>query len=301
MNELQSSEQIYIDRIQQAIDYISTHLTKKISLNTLASVACFSPYHFHRIFTAFTGETPRAYIERTKLENAANRLCDMQNKSVSEVACEVGFESIASFSRLFKKQYQLSPTELRKKHRSDLYFLRQTKREKLQPLSEEDFHSIEIKELPSQHVAYTQTMQGYTTGIIQTWKNLKLFATEHQLMQKDTVYMGIPFDNPGITPSEKCRYRACITVPKDVVHTHGEIKTANIPGGKYALFHFRGTSKNLFRAFDFIYGVWLPKNNYIPAEKFQIEFYDSDFLPNFKAGRYQEYSNIQIAMPISAL
>lgn len=296
-----SLKQIYTDRIQQTVNYISEHLAEKITLDTLASVACFSSYHFHRIFTAFTGETPRDYIERIRMESAANRLCDMPNKSVTEIAGEVGFESIAPFSRLFKKYYHLSPTELRKKHRSDLYFMRQSKRERLKPLTEEDFSSIEIRMLSSLHVAYTQTMQGYATGIAQTWLKLKSFATVHQLIQKDTLYMGIPFDNPGITPAEKCRYRACITVPENIFYPHGEIKFTDMAGGKYAFFHFKGTSDNLFRAFDFIYGEWLPANGYIPEEKPQIEFYGSDFLSDFNTKNYRKYNNIQIAMPVSAL
>ncbi len=296
-----SSQQIYTDRIQQAVDYISEHLAEKITLDTLASVACFSPYHFHRIFTAFTGETPRGYIERIKLESAINRLCDMPNRSVSEIANDVGFESLSVFSRLFKKQYHLSPTELRKKHGNDQCFLRLSKRERLHPLSEDDFLSIEIRMLPSFHVAYIQTMQEYATGIVQTWQKLRSFASKHQLIKKDTFYMGIPFDNPGITPAEKCRYRACITVPEDVVHARGEIKTTDIAGGKYALFHFHGTSESLFRAFDFIYGVWLPQNGYVPAEKPQIEFYGPDFLSDFSAKNYRRYNNIRIAMPVSAL
>lgn len=295
-----SMQQVYTDRIQQAVDYISEHLTEKIQLDTLASVACFSPFHFHRLFTAFTGETPRNCIERIKLESAANRLCDMPHKSVSEIAGDVGFESGATFSRLFKKQYAVSPTEFRKEKSRDIYFLRQSNREQLKPLSEDDFSLIEIKILPPLQLIYSQTIQGYSPGIVKAWQKLESFATEHHLFQKDTLYLGIPIDNPGITPAGKCRYRACMTVPgkEKISKTNGEIKQMGLTGGKYALFHFNGTSHSLFRAFDFIYGKWLPLNGYVPDEKPQIEFYGQDFLIKFNPKNYKEYNNIQIAMPI---
>jgi AraC family transcriptional regulator len=58
---LSSSVNTYTERIYQAVDYISDHLSDEITLNKLAEVACFSPFHFHRIFTAITGETPREF------------------------------------------------------------------------------------------------------------------------------------------------------------------------------------------------------------------------------------------------
>lgn len=297
-----STQQIYTDRIQQSVDYISEHLSEKIQLDKLASIACFSPFHFHRIFTAFAGETPRSYIERLKLESAANRLCDIPQKSISEIAGDVGFESGATFSRLFKKQYNISPTEFRKEKNKDIYFLRQSNKERLKPLSETSFSLIEIKILPPARLIYTQTMQGYSSGTVKAWQKLKSYATKHHLIQKDTLFLGIPFDNPGITPAEKCRYRAGLTVPENAEIDRTEnIKQMKLSRGKYVIFHFKGTSDSIFRAFDFIYGKWLPLNGYIPDEKPQIEFYGPDFLLNFNTKNYNEYGNVQIAMPIVKL
>ncbi|NMC78688.1 MAG: helix-turn-helix transcriptional regulator, partial [Chloroflexi bacterium] len=59
------SNQIYRKRINLAIDYISAHLSEPIPLDTLAGIAGFSSFYFHRIFTALVGETPADYVLRT--------------------------------------------------------------------------------------------------------------------------------------------------------------------------------------------------------------------------------------------
>ena len=69
------AQQVYNEKIHRAVDYIEQHLSEEITLEQLAAEACFSPFHFHRIFTAIIGETPRDFIERIKLEKAANKLC----------------------------------------------------------------------------------------------------------------------------------------------------------------------------------------------------------------------------------
>jgi len=104
-----SSLETYNERIHQVVDYISEHLSDELTLEDLASVACFSSFHFHRIFTFTTGETPHDFIERLRLEKAANKLCTMPNKSVSDIAAECGYNSISSFSRAFKKYHKISP------------------------------------------------------------------------------------------------------------------------------------------------------------------------------------------------
>lgn len=62
----------YIYRINQVIDYVRSHLDEELSLQTLASLATFSPFHFHRIFKALTGETVNDFVRRVRLETFDN-------------------------------------------------------------------------------------------------------------------------------------------------------------------------------------------------------------------------------------
>src|ERR1700761_2735813 len=110
---MNKSNEIYRSRINKAIDYVNDNLNKAISLEELAAVAYFSPFHFHRIFVAVTGETVNNFTNRIRNEKAA-RLLRFSKKSIAEIAIECGFSSPATLSRLFKQYFQVSPSAYRK-------------------------------------------------------------------------------------------------------------------------------------------------------------------------------------------
>src|SRR6476469_692713 len=106
----------YINRINQVFSFIDENLDADLSLEKIAEVAHFSPFHFHRIFKAITGETLNAYLNRRRIEKAAATLIHQRNKSVTEISLQNGFISNSSFTRAFKKFYGLSPTEFRQQN-----------------------------------------------------------------------------------------------------------------------------------------------------------------------------------------
>lgn len=79
----------YRRRINCMVDYICQHLDENPNLETLASAAGFSPYHFHRIAKAFLGETIGNFIVRKRIEAAA-RLLKGTDFSISDIAYRVG-------------------------------------------------------------------------------------------------------------------------------------------------------------------------------------------------------------------
>lgn len=106
-------EQEYTARINRVMDYIQSNLNQSLSLGELAKIACFSPYHFHRIFSSFTGETLNNFIQRLRMEKAVSLLKTNPRKSITEIAFDAGFASSASFARLFKECFGMSATEMR--------------------------------------------------------------------------------------------------------------------------------------------------------------------------------------------
>src|SRR5512143_2141934 len=103
----------YARRINAALDYIDKNIGDDIPLNKLAAVACFSPFHFHRLFSAFVGEPPAEYVRRLRLEKAAIRLASDLAAPVTEIALSCGFSTSALFCRLFKARFGLTPTAWR--------------------------------------------------------------------------------------------------------------------------------------------------------------------------------------------
>lgn len=106
-------EQIHQDRIEQVQRYISENLDQPLNREVLADVAGFSIPHFHRVFTAHTGESAINYIRRVRLLRAGRKL-RMGAVDIMAVALAAGYESHTSFSKAFRKQFGISPSAFRR-------------------------------------------------------------------------------------------------------------------------------------------------------------------------------------------
>lgn len=101
------------EHVQNVKKYINENLTEEISLETLAELVHFSPYHFHRLFLMNTRETPMEYIRRLRLRLASRELLSV-NSSIIEIATKYRFESQDGFCRAFKRYYGITPGDYRK-------------------------------------------------------------------------------------------------------------------------------------------------------------------------------------------
>ena len=94
MNINETSRQEYISRINKVMNYVDSHIDEPLSLSSLAGIANFSAFHFHRIFTVMTGETPGDYVQRVRIEKAAFLLQNDKRMAISDIAFACGFGSI---------------------------------------------------------------------------------------------------------------------------------------------------------------------------------------------------------------
>ena len=95
------TQQTYQERILKVLVYIQNHLDETLSLEELAGVAHFSPYHFHRIFRGMVGESLMEHVRRLRLERAAHRL-KFTDSPVTRIAFEAGYETHEAFTRAFR-------------------------------------------------------------------------------------------------------------------------------------------------------------------------------------------------------
>ena len=107
-------KQYLYSRIVRAKLFIDEHYAEKINLDEIADEAFFSKYHFLRLFKSICGKTPHQYLVHVRLTQAQRML--EEGKSVSETCLAVGFESMSSFSGLFRKQVGLSPSDFQRRH-----------------------------------------------------------------------------------------------------------------------------------------------------------------------------------------
>src|SRR5882762_2971903 len=95
-------------KIVTAKVYIDENFHEMIDLDCLSRQACLSRYHFHRLFTRIYRRTPHQYLTQQRLRQARQWLADKE-PSISDICNNVGFESIGSFSSLFKKEIGYAP------------------------------------------------------------------------------------------------------------------------------------------------------------------------------------------------
>jgi AraC-like DNA-binding protein len=120
--ELEQYQKIYLyRRIVQAKLFIDNNFSKKIDLDNIADEAYFSKFHFIRLFKKIYGKTPHLYLTQVRIDHAKQLL--NTDISISEVCFSVGFESLTSFTGLFKKLVGLTPSSYQlqqQKRREDI-------------------------------------------------------------------------------------------------------------------------------------------------------------------------------------
>lgn len=109
MLERQNTEPLLV---QKARDYIERHKMEAMSLTDVARVAGASVFHLCKVFHKSTGLKFTDYVARVRLEDARTQLLN-PNRRISEVAYDVGFQSLTQFNRTFKRVFGQSPTEFR--------------------------------------------------------------------------------------------------------------------------------------------------------------------------------------------
>ncbi len=99
--------------ILQILKEVNKGLSRENSLSSLAIRSGWSKFYFHRAFERLTGESPKAYVQRVKLDNAATAL-SVSKKSVLQISLEFGFKSQEVFIRAFKRRFRCTPQQFRK-------------------------------------------------------------------------------------------------------------------------------------------------------------------------------------------
>lgn len=294
--------QVYQKRINSVIDYITENLDKSFSLDELAAIAHFSPYHFHRIFVALIGESVNFYTNRARLEKSA-RLLKFTNHTISEVAYNCGFSSPATFSRSFKQYFDTTPSAFRKvgdiKNRKickelfplEEYLVPMTLKEKIA-----NFPVI-IKQFPKRKVAYIRVLDSYKEGVvIKAFEQLIDWAKQNQLFHK-AQFFGMSLDDPMVTPQEKYRYEACLSIPDDIqIEGTNEVEIMQLPACKYATSIVSGNINIIATATSYLFNDWLINSRYEPEHQFALElFLDKENICNW------DHFDLELCIPVKSL
>lgn len=281
------SRAMYADRMQRVTEYIDRHLDQTLDLDTLATVAHFSPFHFHRLFSAWMGETVGDYLRRRRCEIAATRLVAQPRVAVIQIALAVGFGSAEAFARAFKSRFGCSPTSWRRQQSQ----LRAAKRNLSQANSKPDqerrdkmaknaaVHQqhaeaamrVEIVDRKPATIVYLRRVGPYGEAISAFWQQTVYpwMAASGLLGQPR---YGVSHDDPNVVAPGQCRYDAGCEAPPTLTAL-GNAQKTTIPGGKYAALSFKGTGGEIEEAWTSMLRDWLPASGLQLDGRPMFEYY----------------------------
>jgi AraC family transcriptional regulator len=279
--------------MHRVLEYIDRHLDEQLELDSLAKVAAFSAFHFHRLFTAWFGETLGDYVRRRRLEMAAMRLVAQPRLTVTHVALSVGFGSTEAFARAFKTRFGSTPTEWRQAQVSNRDQLNSKPDQAPPPVARNhEPMNVTIVDRQPTTVAYMRHVGPYGKPVSDFWITRVAPWMETNGLYGRTRY-GISHDDPGITASEKLRYDAAVEVPKDFKGA-GEHQMTVIPGGKYAVGRFKGDERQVGDAWAWLLREWLPASGMQLDSRPFFESYPIDVTYDSKTGEFECDINIPV-------
>lgn len=255
----------YKEHIEIALAYIEENLIDDIEISTVANVSGYSVYHFVRVFKEATGLTPGDYIRKRRLSEIV-RAMETGNRPISDIAFEYGFNSKENFTRAFKTEHHILPTEYKfAKNSLKLY-------DRIQ-FETSPFSVIpEIVSIKSFSLTVYKSDENYAPNFWNKYNSKKL---SKKLSGGEVCEdYGVCIWNDQIN---KLDY--FIGIPSDIAvgDTSGTV-TIEIAGGTYAIFttpkasHFNFVN-TIHKTWEYIATTWLPQNQYKRTGSYEFETY----------------------------
>ncbi|MFK7766861.1 MAG: GyrI-like domain-containing protein [Mariniblastus sp.] len=274
---LDTKSQLYIVRVNRAIDFILQNLDQQLNLELIAQAADFSPFHFHRIFKTLVGESLNEFTKRLRLERAIVLLSrtnwkTRQKQSLTDIALACGFSSSSDFSRCFKQRFGIPPSHF------DVEVFRSQRREAwqsavyetenrhlLDPLpaaTNPDEFVVQLVEIPARTAAYIRVTDPYREGAVSgAAERMVQWAEKNNLDGEQ--WLGYMWDDPEVVAHQACRYDVGVVVPEPFESR--EVGWFDFPGMLVAQVEIRGTIDLEMRALDWLFRTWLPSSGFIPS------------------------------------
>ncbi|MBL8288435.1 MAG: helix-turn-helix domain-containing protein [Rubrivivax sp.] len=312
-----SSRGHYEARLHRVLAHIDARLAEPLALADLAAVAHFSPYHFHRLFAAWTGRTLGEYVRQRRLERAATRLTSQPRASVLDVAIGVGFGSGEAFARAFKDRFGCSPSAWRGRRRRGPGGAtnRNPDQAAAAPAPEDaapclpppeasnvppptDLR-VTLTEAPPVPVAYLRRHGSYGPELTRFWVDTVTPWLAANGLKGRSLY-GIAHDDPDVVSESQCRYDACVRIEpawKARVAADRGVFTATLAGGRYAVASLAGDNAAINGAWRWLLRDWLPDSGLQLDDRPMFEHYPPSSLYDPATGRI----GCELFLPVTPL
>jgi len=280
----------YEQAILSTLIHIQTHLEGDLNLDVLAGRVGFSAYHFHRIFREILGEPVKEYIRRLRVERAAYRL-KISEETILQIALDAGFKTHESFTRAFQRQFVIAPNKFR------INFLQAShaRKKQIQPKYITEFNvkdesgllpnrstssKVRLEHVRPLIVAFVRHVGPYDklldkgSPMSLLWEELFEWGNANHLINADSLLIGIPQDDPSITPPEKQRFDVCVQIP-EFRNPSGHIGCQTIAAGTFGVGRHYGSFDNLADTYMHIYDSLVTAGKYklCPQTSFEVYSY----------------------------
>ena len=262
----------YVARVNRAIDHVTRNLAAPLNLDEVAGVACFSRFHFHRIFRAMVGETLAQFVKRVRLERAVYLMSHRPRTTLTEIALACGFSSSSDFSRAFRAHFGTAPRTF------DVQAFRDARRKALRgrdaaaegdhrltqvaPGENPDDFTVRLREVPARRVVYLRVHRPFEgDAVASAAARMVAWARERGLAGGQ--WLGYQWEDPEIVALEHCRYDVGLVVP-DTADVRDEMSVAQFPPMTLAEIDIAGPIDKELRALQWLYGAWLPASGWAP-------------------------------------
>ncbi len=252
MNDSATNWSRYQKRIRSVIEYIHNNPGAPLTSDRLAEVAHLSPYHWHRIYKAITGESAAATVKRCRMHNAAATLI-RTDIPLADVGASVGYPEIHSFTRTFKQFYGISPGKFRHTQAGS------RGNPKLSDNSSDagDIRAqfVEIKRKPAVRLVGAWHRGDYMTiGV--TFENVMAQCAIAGIMPPIPQMTGLYLADPDCTDEPELKSFAGIVMSPDV-EVPDNLEVYYYPGGNFAVLTHEGPYALLSQGYEWLYYKWL--------------------------------------------
>ncbi|MFM0502545.1 AraC family transcriptional regulator [Paraburkholderia caffeinilytica] len=271
-----STERDYRRRIARVIEAILVEPGAPHTLESLAAVAHLSPYHFHRIYRALTGESVVETVQRLRLAQAAQRLTDAA-ALVTTVAHDAGYNSPQAFARAFRGFTGVTPSEFKARQKR---FAAPSKARRTSEPCEAATTESRMSVLPAVELAEIAPIDvmclrhaGPVATIGQTYRSLMdMLRCEGSSTKGQRV--GLCMHDPALSGGFQY-YAGIVATPHAAPRAaEGEaIETVRVEGGLYAVHRLVGPYALIAPTFRALYGGWLPQSGYARDDRPGLEVY----------------------------
>ena len=268
MTKRNDSEPHYRERVARVVAAIVSDPTAAHSLEQLATIAHFSPFHFHRIYRGVTGETVAATVRRLRLARAAQLLA-AGDESVTQVAMAVGYDSPQAFSRAFREFAGMAPREFQQQRGFAGLGLAAWPRAVGAAAASE--LAVELIERAPQR-AHALVHRGPASTIPHTWWRLMQLAGSRTVRGCFGVASG-DGDDGTESPDGGFVYHAALAFNDDEHLPTDELVPMALAGGRCAQHTLLGPYTQINAAISALYAVWLPQSGFEPDDRPVIEVY----------------------------